>query len=158
IRQIGDPDTLELEPWELPTGEWGVTVTGEDVEYAGTFLYLSEDKKVAVGIERLLAPHGHAHRRDAVLPTVQRALQACARRALSAAGGRLLLLPARSRRRLGDRGDVRQALRHPFGGAAPVLAGLVAIQCRAISARVAIQTSGRPATSSRKRASARARP
>jgi uncharacterized cupin superfamily protein len=53
IAQVGDPDALELEPWALPTGEWGVTVTGEDVEYAGTFLYLSDDKRVAVGIERL---------------------------------------------------------------------------------------------------------
>ena len=53
VRSIGDVDTLELEPWELPTGEWGVTVTGKNVEYAGRFLYLSEDKRVAVGIERL---------------------------------------------------------------------------------------------------------
>jgi uncharacterized cupin superfamily protein len=53
IQQVGDPDALELDPWELPTGEWGVTVTGENVEYAGKFLYLSEDRKVAVGIERL---------------------------------------------------------------------------------------------------------
>jgi EutQ-like cupin domain len=53
VEQIGDPDALELEPWELPTGEWGVTVTGEGVEYAGKLLYLSEDKRVAVGIERL---------------------------------------------------------------------------------------------------------
>ena len=49
----GDLSALELEPWELPTGEWGVTVTGENVEYAGRFLYLSDDKRVAVGIERL---------------------------------------------------------------------------------------------------------
>ena len=28
VEQIGDPDALELEPWKLPTGEWGVTVTG----------------------------------------------------------------------------------------------------------------------------------
>lgn len=53
VQSIGDPDALELDPWELPTGEWGVTVTGENVEYAGKFLYLSEDKRVAVGIERL---------------------------------------------------------------------------------------------------------
>jgi uncharacterized cupin superfamily protein len=53
IAEVGDPAALELEPWELPTGEWGVTVTGEKVEYAGKFLYLSEDKRVAVGIERL---------------------------------------------------------------------------------------------------------
>jgi len=53
IRNVGDLDALELEPWELPTGEWGVTVTGENVEYAGRFLYLSDDKRVAVGIERL---------------------------------------------------------------------------------------------------------
>jgi uncharacterized cupin superfamily protein len=50
---VGDPSALELEPWDLPTGEWGVTVIGEDVEYAGRFLYLSDDKRVAVGIERL---------------------------------------------------------------------------------------------------------
>jgi uncharacterized cupin superfamily protein len=53
ILAAGDPATLELDPWELPTGEWGVTVTGGDVEYAGKFLYLSDDKRVAVGIERL---------------------------------------------------------------------------------------------------------
>jgi uncharacterized cupin superfamily protein len=53
VRAIGDPDALELDPWELPTGEWGVTVTGENVEYAGRFLYLSDDRRVAVGIERL---------------------------------------------------------------------------------------------------------
>jgi uncharacterized cupin superfamily protein len=50
---VGDLSQLELEPWELPTGEWGVTVTGENVEYAGRFLYLSDDRRVAVGIERL---------------------------------------------------------------------------------------------------------
>ncbi len=53
ILAAGDPATLELDPWKLPAGEWGVTVTGEDVEYAGKFLYLSDDKRVAVGIERL---------------------------------------------------------------------------------------------------------
>ena len=53
VEQVGDVDALELEPWTLPTGEWGVTVTGENVEYAGKFLYLSDDKRVAVGIERL---------------------------------------------------------------------------------------------------------
>jgi uncharacterized cupin superfamily protein len=53
IAQVGDVDALELEPWTLPTGEWGVTVTGENVEYAGRFLYLSDDKRIAVGIERL---------------------------------------------------------------------------------------------------------
>jgi len=53
VRNVGDLSQLELEPWELPTGEWGVTVTGENVEYAGRFLYLSEDRRVAVGIERL---------------------------------------------------------------------------------------------------------
>jgi uncharacterized cupin superfamily protein len=53
ILDVGDPDSLELEPWELPRGEWGVTVTGENVEYAGKLLYLSDDKRVAVGIERL---------------------------------------------------------------------------------------------------------
>lgn len=50
---IGDPAELELEPWVLPRGEWGVTVIGENVEYAGRFLYLSDDRRVAVGIERL---------------------------------------------------------------------------------------------------------
>ena len=53
VQSIPDPSQLELEPWELPRGEWGVTVTGEDVEYAGRFLYLSDDRRVAVGIERL---------------------------------------------------------------------------------------------------------
>ena len=53
IASVGDLSELDLEPWELPTGEWGVTVTGENVEYAGRFLYLSDDKRVAVGIERL---------------------------------------------------------------------------------------------------------
>jgi uncharacterized cupin superfamily protein len=53
VTSAGDLSALELEPWELPTGEWGVTVTGENVEYAGRFLYLSDDKRIAVGIERL---------------------------------------------------------------------------------------------------------
>jgi uncharacterized cupin superfamily protein len=55
VRQVGDVDplALDLDPWPLPTGEWGVTIEGEDVAYAGRFLYLSEDKRVAVGIERL---------------------------------------------------------------------------------------------------------
>ena len=30
-----ESSSLELEPWELPKGEWGVTVSGENVEYAG---------------------------------------------------------------------------------------------------------------------------
>jgi uncharacterized cupin superfamily protein len=50
---VGDPSALELDPWELPTGEWGVTVSGDNVDYAGRFLYLSDDRRVAVGIERL---------------------------------------------------------------------------------------------------------
>lgn len=53
ILDVGDPDALELDPWELPTGQWGVTVTGDNVEYAGKFLYLSDDKRDVVGIERL---------------------------------------------------------------------------------------------------------
>ena len=53
VQQIGDVEAVELEPWTLPKGEWGVTVTGDNVEYAGRFLYLSDDKRVAVGIERL---------------------------------------------------------------------------------------------------------
>ena len=53
VANIGDLSQLELEPWTLPTGDWGVTVTGENVEYAGRFLYLSDDRRVAVGIERL---------------------------------------------------------------------------------------------------------
>ena len=53
ILQVGDPDALELEPLPLPQGEWGVTIEGEDVDYAGKLLYLSEDKRVAVGVERL---------------------------------------------------------------------------------------------------------
>jgi uncharacterized cupin superfamily protein len=53
IANTGDLSALELEPWPLPTGDWGVTVTGENAEYAGRFLYLSDDKRVAVGIERL---------------------------------------------------------------------------------------------------------
>jgi uncharacterized cupin superfamily protein len=53
VTNVGDLSQLELEPWELPTGGWGVTVTGENVEYAGRFLYLSDDRRVAVGIERL---------------------------------------------------------------------------------------------------------
>jgi mannose-6-phosphate isomerase-like protein (cupin superfamily) len=53
VANVGDLSQLELEPWTLPTGDWGVTVTGESVEYAGRFLYLSDDRRVAVGIERL---------------------------------------------------------------------------------------------------------
>lgn len=36
-------ESLELEPLPLPTGEWGVTVEGENVEYAAKFRYLSDD-------------------------------------------------------------------------------------------------------------------
>jgi uncharacterized cupin superfamily protein len=53
ILQVGDPDALDLEPLPLPKGEWGVTIEGDDVDYAGKLLYLSDDKRVAVGIERL---------------------------------------------------------------------------------------------------------
>jgi uncharacterized cupin superfamily protein len=48
-----DPLEIELDPLPLPQGEWGVTVEGENVDYAARLLYLSEDKRVAVGIERL---------------------------------------------------------------------------------------------------------
>jgi uncharacterized cupin superfamily protein len=53
VTNVGDVSALDLEPLPLPKGEWGVTVEGEDVDYAGRFLYLSDDKRVAVGIERL---------------------------------------------------------------------------------------------------------
>lgn len=48
-----DVDALGLEPLPLPTGEWGVTVEGDDVEYAAKMLHLSDDKRVAIGIEKL---------------------------------------------------------------------------------------------------------
>jgi uncharacterized cupin superfamily protein len=56
ILNASDLDALELEPWPLPTGDWGVKVEsldGGEVEYAGRFLYLSDDRRVAVGVERL---------------------------------------------------------------------------------------------------------
>jgi uncharacterized cupin superfamily protein len=43
---------LKLEDWPIPRGEWGVTVEGNPL-YQGQLLYLSPDKKTAVGIERL---------------------------------------------------------------------------------------------------------
>jgi uncharacterized cupin superfamily protein len=48
-----DPLEIELDPLPLPQGEWGVTVEGENVDYAARLVYLSEDRRVAVGIERL---------------------------------------------------------------------------------------------------------
>jgi uncharacterized cupin superfamily protein len=45
-------DELELEAWPIPRGEWGVTVEGEP-EYAGRFLYRSEDRRTVIGVERL---------------------------------------------------------------------------------------------------------
>jgi uncharacterized cupin superfamily protein len=48
-----DPLEIELDPLPLPQGEWGVTIEGENVDYAARLLYLSEDRRVAVGIERL---------------------------------------------------------------------------------------------------------
>lgn len=53
VMSCTDVDALELEPLPLPKGEWGVTVEGEDVDYAAKLLYLSDDKRVAVGVERL---------------------------------------------------------------------------------------------------------
>jgi uncharacterized cupin superfamily protein len=53
VQNVTDPSALDLEPLPLPQGEWGVTIEGENVDYAARFLYLSEDKRVAVGIERL---------------------------------------------------------------------------------------------------------
>ena len=53
VMSCSDPDALDLEPLPLPKGEWGVTVEGENVDYAARLLYLSEDKRVAVGVERL---------------------------------------------------------------------------------------------------------
>ena len=53
VTSCTDVDALDLEPLPLPQGEWGVTIEGEDVEYSGRLLYLSDDKRVAIGIERL---------------------------------------------------------------------------------------------------------
>jgi uncharacterized cupin superfamily protein len=53
VQNVTDADALDLEPLPLPQGEWGVTIEGENVDYAARFLYLSDDKRVAVGIERL---------------------------------------------------------------------------------------------------------
>ena len=100
VQSIGDVDALELDPWELPTGEWGVTVTGENVEYAGKFLYLSEDKRVAVGIERLGPSRPHGTHRRALLPEGQHPLQAAGRAYRLKAGDYCYFPPAS---RLGDR-------------------------------------------------------
>ena len=159
VESIGDVDALELDPWELPTGEWGVTVTGENVEYAGKFLYLSEDKRVAAGIERLgpsLLTGTHSGEtlyflKGSILCKPEGG------EPYRLKAGRLLLLPARRRGRLGDRGDVREALRHPLGDAAAVLRpshrdqrsgprGAIRDPVPRDLHRVVTQTSSRPAT------------
>jgi uncharacterized cupin superfamily protein len=53
VQNVADLESLDLEPQPLPTGEWGVTVTGENVDFAVKLLYLSDDRRVAVGVERL---------------------------------------------------------------------------------------------------------
>lgn len=53
VQNVDDTSALDLDPLPLPQGEWGVTIEGEDVDYAAKFLYLSDDRRVAVGIERL---------------------------------------------------------------------------------------------------------
>lgn len=55
VRHIGHPDKLDLEPWPLPSGDGGSieSIDGAPVDYAGRLLYLSEDRRVAVGVERL---------------------------------------------------------------------------------------------------------
>ena len=53
VQNVADLESLELEPQPLPTGDWGVTVTGENVDFAVKLLYLSDDRRVAVGVERL---------------------------------------------------------------------------------------------------------
>jgi len=53
VQNVADLASLELEPQPLPTGEWGVTITGENVDFAVKHLYLSDDRRVAVGVERL---------------------------------------------------------------------------------------------------------
>ena len=56
IVNVQDPAGLDLEPWQLPKGEWGVTIEsldGGDVEYAGRLLYVADDKRFVVEIERL---------------------------------------------------------------------------------------------------------
>lgn len=53
VMSCTDVAALELEPLPLPKDEWGVTVEGKDVEYAARLLYLSDDKRVAIGVERL---------------------------------------------------------------------------------------------------------
>jgi len=49
VLNVNEP---ELEPWPIPRGENDVTVIG-DPEYAGRFLYKSDDRRTVIGIERL---------------------------------------------------------------------------------------------------------
>jgi uncharacterized cupin superfamily protein len=55
VLAVGDPDALHLEPWPLPSSE-GLSIESLDggpVDYAGRILHLSEDRRFAVGVERL---------------------------------------------------------------------------------------------------------
>ena len=45
VQNVADLESLDLEPQPLPTGEWGVTVTGENVDFAVKLLYLSDDRR-----------------------------------------------------------------------------------------------------------------
>ena len=116
-------ESLELEPLPLPlpTGEWGVTVEGENVEYAAKFLYLSDDKRVAVGIERL-GPS------KLTGTHVGESLYYLAGRVTCLPVGGLYELKAglcHFPAGVGDvweiEGDVREALRDPLGGVPTVL-------------------------------------
>jgi len=53
VQNVADLESLELEPQPLPTGEWGVTITGENVDFAVKHLYLSDDRRVADSDEPL---------------------------------------------------------------------------------------------------------
>ena len=72
-----------------------MTVTGENVEYAGRFLYLSDDQRVAVG-DRAARPvdaRRHPQRRDALFPAGPRELHAGGRRPYELKAGDFCFFP-----------------------------------------------------------------
>jgi uncharacterized cupin superfamily protein len=55
VLNVADLDALDLEPWPLPNTEALKieSIDGKPVEYSGRLVYLSDDRRIAVGIERL---------------------------------------------------------------------------------------------------------
>ena len=125
VQNLSDLESLDLEPQPLPSGEWGVTVIGENVDFAVKMLYLSDDKRIAIGVERL-GPSRliGTHIGETLYFLAGRiTCRPAEGGALRAESRGLLLLPARRRRRVGRRGDLRQAVHHPFRRAAADVSG-----------------------------------